>query len=388
MRLLSVFRKSLREQLRDILATSLSLVFAPLMVLLYWLFFPSGSTTYDVLVINHDTGVRLPDGTTLSGGEDIIKAMKAMTYANGDPLLEVTSVADRAEAEARLKDRGAEVLVIIPEDFSLAILATYQGSESVDATVTFVGDLTNPYYAIGAVMASAVLDEYVTAFIRQQRPLRIVEEALGASAARSEFEIYVPGLLVFSIVMLVFQASMAAAHEVEAGTLRRLQITRMTSLDFLGGLSLTIVLLSLVSLVLTLLVAWALDFRSQGPLWVAFLIGTVTAVSIIGTGLIVAAFSKNVNQAFLIANFPLAFFMFFTGVAFPLPRVRLFAIGGRVIGLYDILPPTHAVVALNKVLTLGSGIGEVAYELGVLLALSVVYFAIGVWLFQRRHMKV
>jgi ABC-2 type transport system permease protein len=69
------------------------------------------------------------------------------------------------------------------------------------------------------------------------------------------------------------------------------------------------------------------------------------------------------------------------------PRVSLFSLGGRTIGLYDILPPTHAVVALNKVLTLGAGLGDVAYELTALLVLSVIYFAAGVWLFQRAHLR-
>jgi ABC-2 type transport system permease protein len=119
---------------------------------------------------------------------------------------------------------------------------------------------------------------------------------------------------------------------------------------------------------------------------VAILVGAVTTFSIIGTGLVVACFSRTVTQAFLLANFPLALFMFFSSAVFPVPKVPLFTLGGRAIGLYDILPPTHAVVALNKVLTLGAGLGDVAYELAALLILSAAYFSLGVWLFQRTHL--
>ena len=118
------------------------------------------------------------------------------------------------------------------------------------------------------------------------------------------------------------------------------------------------------------------------------LIGAVTAVAVVGVGLIVAAFSKTVSQAFIIANFPLIFFMFFSGAIYPLPRVHLFEVAGRVIGLYDVIPPTHAVVALNKILTLGAGPEEVLYEAISLVVLSALYFAIGIWLFHRRHMRV
>ena len=76
-----------------------------------------------------------------------------------------------------------------------------------------------------------------------------------------------------------------------------------------------------------------------------------------------------------------------SGSIFPLPSVSLFTIGGRAIGLYDILPPTHAVVALNKVLTLGAGLNDVIYELVALMVLSVLYFAIGVWLFNRIRLR-
>jgi len=386
MRLLSVFRKSWREQTRDILVLSLSLVFAPFFVFLYWLMFPSGSTTYGVLILNHDVSVQLASGARLAGGDEVVEAVRGVTYADGNPLLKVSRVTDRAEADARLRNRDAAALVVIPADFSRAILAAREGREPITTSVTMVGDLTNPYYAVAAVMTSAALDEYIQSATGQPRPIQFAEEPLGASAARSEFEVYVPGLMVFAVIMLVFIAAMTVAREVEAGTLRRLQITRMTSLDFLGGLSLALVLIGVAAVALTFLTAWALGFRSQGPLWVAILVGAVTTFSIIGTGLVVACFSRTVTQAFLLANFPLALFMFFSSAVFPVPKVPLFTLGGRAIGLYDILPPTHAVVALNKVLTLGAGFSDVLYELAALLILSAAYFGLGVWLFQRTHL--
>jgi uncharacterized membrane protein (UPF0182 family) len=45
------------------------------------------------------------------------------------------------------------------------------------------------------------------------------------------------------------------------------------------------------------------------------------------------------------------------------------------------------VVALNKILTLGAGFKDVAYELAALLLLSLIFFAVGVALFQRMQLK-
>ncbi len=387
MRAWSVFRKSMQEQRRDVLVLLLTLSFAPLMVILYYLFFPSGSTTYTVLILNRDPGYPLADGSLLSGGEQLAQAIGAVTYADGNPLLKVRMVGDRAEADRLLRDRKAAAMLIVPADFSRSIQAARGGDRSSTTTVTLVGDLTNPYYAVAAVLASSAVESYIQQAIGDRPFLRYVEEPLGASAARSEFETYVPGILIFAAILLVFQSSMAVAREVEAGTLRRLRLTRMRALDLFSGITATQVLIGIIAVILTLLTAHALGFRSQGPLWIVILIGGLTCLSIVGVGLVVACFSKTVSQAFVIANFPLALFMFFTGAAFPLPAVPLFSVAGRAIGLYDILPPTHAVVALNKVMSLGLGVEEIVYELVALLILSVAYFAFGVWLFQRRHLS-
>lgn len=388
MRMWKVFIKSLREQARDLLTLSLSVVLAPCFVFLYWLFFPSGgSTTYDVMVLNNDKLIIDADGRPFSASEDLIDALLEVTYTNGQPILDIKLVDDQALAEAKLKDRKTEVLLIIPETFSETILTFQSGMEVEPVTVTFIGDLTNPYYAVAAVMANAGLENYVQFVTEDIRPIQVNEIPLGDSAGRTEFEIYVPGMLLFAIVILVFQASMVIAYEVESGTLQRLIITKVTTFELLGGISTSVIVIGVINLLLAFGTAVALGFHSYGPLWVAILIGVITTISVIGVGLMVAAFSKTVSQAFIIANFPLVFFMFFTGVAFPIPGVALFTLGDHTIGLYDILPPTHAVVALNKVMTLGAGLKEVTFELIALVILSILYFALGVWLFNRNQMK-
>jgi ABC-2 type transport system permease protein len=161
----------------------------------------------------------------------------------------------------------------------------------------------------------------------------------------------------------------------------------MSSLDILGGVTGALILIGIIAISLAFLVAVLCGFRSQGPLWVAILVGAVASLSVIGLGMVVASFTRTVSQAFIVANFPMAMMMFFSGVIYPLPKVTVFTVGAREIGLYDILPPTHAVVALNKVLTLGAGLGDIIYELAALTILSVLYFVIGVALFKRFHLR-
>ena len=387
MRFLSVLRKCAREQKRDLWILGLSLAFAPLFVFIYWMFTGGNVTTsYGILVINHDVGITLSDGSNLKSGEEAISAMEVLTFKDGSPILRVKSITDRPAGEKSLRDRDATVLIIIPPDFS-QVIAEAQSGETPTTTLEFVGDLTNPYYTVAAVMAITALDSYTVSMTSEYRAVELLETALGGSAARTEFEIYIPGLFVFAVILIMFQAAMMVARDIESGTLQRLKITRLTAFEYLSGTTTWLVLIAVVTILVTFATAAAFGFRSQGALWIAILVGIITSLSIIGVGMIVASFSKTVSQAFVIANFPFGFFMFLSGAAFPVPMGTLFTIAGRDISVVDVLPPTHAVAALNKVFTLGVGLDGVIYELCVLSLLSVIYFAIGVWLFRRMHLK-
>jgi ABC-2 type transport system permease protein len=323
----------------------------------------------------------------LRAGDQVVEELERVTYANGNPLLQVKTVGGQVEAEAMLRNREGTVFLVIPEGFSDALRKAREGDRTAKAALTFGGDLTNPYYALGAILATSTVDSVVQDVTGWDPVIDFIEEPLGGSAARSEFETYVPGVLVFAVIMLIFSASMAVAREIEAGTLRRLLISRMNAFDWLGGITASQVIIGIVAILLSFSTAVALGFRSQGPFWIAILVAVFASLSVVGVGMVVASFANTVSRAFVIANFPLGLFMFFSGAVFPIPRVIIFTIGDRAISLYDILPPTHAVSALNKVLNLGAGIGDILFELSALVFLTAVYFAAGVWVFQSRHLR-
>ena len=82
------------------------------------------------------------------------------------------AIDDRFEAEAQLRNRKGAVLVIIPPDFS-KVISESQNKDLLQTTdIELVGDLTNPYYTIAAVMAytalwCAVIDCTVLSFTVQ-----------------------------------------------------------------------------------------------------------------------------------------------------------------------------------------------------------------------------
>jgi ABC-2 type transport system permease protein len=283
-----------------------------------------------------------------------------------------------------LKNRKAAAMLVFAPDFSESIRA---GRPLGVEQVTLIGDLNNPYYTPAAVFSNTAVDSYVRETAGQTSPILIAERPLGGSANLTEFEIYVPGLLIAAGTLMLFSIAIALTRLIESGAVRRLTLTRMTSFDLLGGISAIYVLVSLASVALSFALATALGFRSEGPLWVGMLICAVTGVSVIGVGLITACFCSSTTRAAIVVNFPLLLLLFFSGAVFPIGNPRIFQIGERSIGLFDILPQTHATAALNKVLSLGMGIGDIGFELAALAVLTILYFAVGVIVFRARHLR-
>ena len=383
MRTWKIFTKCAREQKRDLWVLLLTLAFAPLFVFLYWLMTGAGSATvYDLLVINHDSGFE-----SLQAGDRLVAELKDFKYENGASFLHIIGATDRSMAEKQLRNREAAALLIIPADLSEAVMQFKSGQVPPHTQLEFVGDLANPAYVVTAVAAMTVADRFLMDIGGQHRVVDLLETPLGASAARTEFENYVPGLFIFAVVMVIFQAAMLVARESEGGKLIRLRLAGLSSLEFLGGVSAWLVLVSMASAALAFGIACAFGFTSQGPIWLAVIVILVTSLSVIGAGMIVAGFSQTVTQAFIIANFPFGLLLFLTGAVFPLPRVDLFTIAGHGFAVYDLLPPTHAVVALNKIFTMGTGLADMAYEIVMLAILSAVYFGLGVFFFRRKNLS-
>lgn len=386
MRVLAVFRKTVREQWRDPASLSMVIVLCPLFVLLYWLIVGGGSTSYKILVINDDVGVALDGRGWVEEGDRLVEAMRGLKYQNGDPMLRVQAVSDRAAADDALRNRYAAALLVLPEDFSRMLHAPPAERTSFTPLV-LSGDAGNVAYAVASVLAFTALETLVQSVGGSLPSFPWKEEFIGGAKPRSEFEAYVPGLLILSVILLVFTTALPLIREREDKTLRRLRVSRMTSFDLLGGISLAQIVIGALSVILTFAVAAALGFRSEGSLFAATAVAILSAGSVIAVGLVTACFCKNATAVLTIGTLPFFLLMWFSGADMPMSRVTLFALGSHQFALNDVLPPTHAVIALNKILSMGASLGEVWYELAMLAGLTIVYFAAAVWIYKRTQLR-
>ena len=381
-----MFVKGMKEQIREFWILIMIVVMAPLFIAIYFLMVEVENPEYKVILVNLDQGT-LDGGSWVNLGDSIVAQARALTAVPDMSMLRFSTETGREQAIEKLRNQQADVLVVLPEDLSLT---TWKAQEShrPPATLELVGDVTRMEYMIGAVWSEELINRYIQGVASIRMPVRWIETTLGFSGRRTAFEIYVPGLLILSIIMIIFSASAAIVREPEVRTLERLKISRLTALEFLGGVSLVQILLAIISMVLALLTALALGYTLiPHTLGFILLISLLTALSMVSFSLLVAAMCRSVKEVAIIGTFPLFLLMFFTGAAFPISGGELFAIGEYTVKLNDILSPKFAVEAMNKVLIRGLPVKETIPDMMAIVALTLFYFVTGTWAFRRRHMR-
>ncbi len=387
MKIISIISKSLKEQLRSYWVLLLSLSMGPFFIFVYFLITESSQSQYKVIIVNNDEGM-LQNGQSLNHGNYLttyLKNTKSDTFSIPFSVIEAT---DKISGIESVKNKKADALIIINDDFSQKIENRKQNDSLAVPEIEFIGDLTNTNYLISAVWANEIINEYARLATHNNRIIGIKETALGTSALMTSFDMIVPGILIVSLIMLMFTASIAFVSEIENKTIMRLKLSKLTAFEFLGGISVVQLMVGIISVLLTLLTAKALEFHYTGSVLIMIVIAGLTSLSIISFSLIIAAITKSANEVLVVGNFPMFLFMFFTGAAFPLNSEALFTLAGYPINIQGLMTPTHAISALNKTLIMNMDVTSIIPEIISIIFLTLVYFLIGGYIFKQRHLKL
>jgi ABC-2 type transport system permease protein len=240
---------------------------------------------------------------------------------------------------------------------------------------------------MAAAWSDSLAYQYAMEWSGSRGPLQFEAESLPLTTSLTDFDLYVPGLLGLALMMLMFTAAATLIKEKDKGTLLRLRLSDMTTTEWMIAMGLSQVIIGLMALALTYLTALIFGYHSTGSLLAVTIVGIFSCLAIIAISVLVAALLRTVFDLMTIGCFPFFILMFFSGGMFPIPTITLFSLGERAINVNDILPTTHSITAFGKILNQGAGLGDVSFEMGAIVLLTALYFAGGIWLFTRRHMR-
>jgi ABC-2 type transport system permease protein len=378
MKVIACFIKTLKENLRDWKILILAIVFAPFFVYLMYLYSGNSSTSfYKVVVLNNDSSGQF--------AKELISEWENLKTEDDKPILEIRPLSDTTEARKMVRNREADLFVIIPQDFSESLRTFIEGSSKLISPLTSYGDQANVKYTPALSFIDYLTYSYLGLKTGIELPMSMNYEYAGKGKIIKEFDLYIPAMLVLAIIMILFTAGASIVREVEKDTITRLSLSGLTSSEFMAALSLNQIIIGLICLFVTLLAAFSVGYKTTGSILLLFLTGTVTCFSVISIAIITACFIRTMFGLLTLGCFPFFILAFFSDSFMPLPKINLFRLAGNQVYLNDILPTATATRAFNKILNYDSGLTDVAFELIWITALALLYFFIGIRLFRRKY---
>ncbi len=386
MKTVVIMVKSLKEQVRDWKMLTLNLLSPVIFMIIFGALFGKSFYIFNLAVLNLDRGVTESDGTNYNAGTQIVEEFSALRYDDGNPIFTVKTVEKSTQIQVHddLKAHRTVGFLIIPEDFTRSLVNPAAKSSTVD----IYGDPSFPSFSLVNIFIQSTLKDYEKTKTGIKSSLDITTHYIGTGKGGSEFQYMAPGLMLLVIYFLIVQCAVVVAREVKNKTLIRLKLASLKSRQFLGGIALSQLALTMIMLPIMFGSAVMMGFHNQGSWFAAFLLGLLASVTAIGIGLIVAAFSKNTVEAFIISNVVIIPMIFISGVFLPPPSLTvLFTLFGREFTLLSFIPTVHASAAINQILIFNVPLKKLVFEIAMLTGLSIAIYIIGAYLFNKRHLK-
>ncbi|MEW5959300.1 MAG: ABC transporter permease [Chloroflexota bacterium] len=388
MKLLAIARKTLLEYWREPLLLGLLFAFPVMMVGLYYLAFgqtDQGLAHYlTLLVVNHDQGDQ---------GRQLVESLRQARF-DDQPVFTIIPCDTEKTAQISLRERKAAMLVVIPVDFSAALTAAGQtgqagrAARTPVATIELVGETNGETFVFAQSLIEGVIRDFINRRIGWVETTTLDYEFLPGTGTMSDFDFGVAGTIVFGLMFVAVGTALTMVREQVNGTLRRLRLSAAGAFDLLGGVTLAQLALAVIVVPLTFGAAALMGFRGNGSLLLAMAVGLLFSLSAVGLGLLVACVTRTDSEAANLSASVGVVMVLLCGALYPMPVAPLATIGGRVIQVYDLLPPTHAAEAMRRVLIFGDGIAAIGYQLGAMAVLSLLFLGLGVMLYHRLRMRV
>jgi len=352
---LAVYRKELRQILRD-RRTLLILVFIPALFLLLYGY----ALNFDIRHIALAVDDR--DGSPQS--RSVISAFVNSGYFD----LIATAHSPR-EIERLVNLNRARAVLVIPEGFGRDISSGLQGQvqviidgDNANTATTVLGYATNLLRTVGAELSPSA-----TGIVRP--PLLAVEPRIWYNPELRSTLFLVPGLIAYiGMITAVASTALSIVREKEFGTMEQVRMAPIDTFSFIAGKTLPYFLISLTSAALIILASMVLFGLPMRGNWLALLLAmSLFLVGALGTGLLISTVAESQQVAFqmalLISLLPT---IMLSGFIFPISGMPAF-----LQAVTYVVPARYFLVALRGIVLKGSAVAHLTVPLLALTAYAV-----------------
>jgi len=207
--------------------------------------------------------------------------------------------------------------------------------------------------------------------------------ALGRSLGDESFlttTMLVPGIAVFGFAFLLMFSAMMLSRDREGALLSRLLTAPLKPRDFILSYSLPYIPMVVLQIALCFGIGALLGLETPGNAGLAFLALLVMGICCVELGMILGLLF-NVNQASGVGSVIITLVALLGGI-----WIDIEAIGGVFYGIGNALPFAHAIDAARDAM-IGAGFSSIATDFYWVLGYTVVFFALGTFLFRWRMVE-
>lgn len=366
-RIITLARRVMRQIAHDRRTVALVILAPMLMLTLGAILFRLEPARIPLGVVNEDEGVSLPGAGALAAGQRIVDALTASDAFT-------VTLLQGSEIETRLRAGTVEGVVVLPRDFSAALLRAPDRRAEIDlrlegsnptrsrqitARVTEAAMQTLASLAAGSAPGQAT-----------SLPITVATTYLYTNESMDAFDFIAPMYIAFLSFFFVFLLTCVAfLRERSQGTMERLLATPATQLEiilgYLGGLSLFALIQVAVIMGFTI---WVLKIHYLGNLTLLLLMITLLALVGVGMGILASTFARNEFQVIQFIPIVIIPQGLLAGLIWPVadlpPLLR---------PLPYIMPLTYANNALGDIMLRGLGMAAIWPDLLILVLFALVF---------------
>ncbi len=217
----------------------------------------------------------------------------------------------------------------------------------------------------------------------------ITTEFLTTQGDVSSFDLLAPGLIIYGLLILIPGIAQTFTAITEKKYIFRFANSQANSAQIIAGSVVYYLLLAFIQILLLFFTARACGYQASGNVLLAVFPGLLSALFVIGVGLLIGSFVKKTDAATNIGTILSIIMGFFSGSFIPgIGQVLEFKLFGQQMQFNDLLPSKWGTVAMEKVLSQNLGLGDITTELTILAISGVVLLSAGIFVYQKKQLSV
>ncbi|MCY3410750.1 MAG: ABC transporter permease [Candidatus Heimdallarchaeota archaeon] len=316
-------------------------------------------------------------------------------YQLNTPSIQFQEVSNRDSLIRGIQGREFSLGLIVDHQFSMALIMALSlkiNYETGIAPIPYVnhsseievlGDYTNTLFIETNSIFSSTYQAYVNKLLAFESVIKInTNEVNVSSTYYSEFDKYIPGFIIYVLILGVSGSAGILAKERENQTMDLLILSGYPKPRIVVGLSLTQIVISAIQLAIFLVTVYFIGYPGPGSFLRVFILSLGSIFLILGISFITSALIKESNIAMgfpSIIGIPLTFL---TGTWVPLPD--------KPMGNLQVwhLNPFYALSeGVRQILMHDYTFSQILPEILIVIGYSLLFYIFGIYLLKRNIFK-